>query len=253
MRRKKASIFGIKEASSRSGIHPGTIRLYEKIGAIPAIGRSPNNYRVFTETNVLQIRIAWQAFRFTWLSGPIRRTGLDVIAHSVTADFSSAMKSAEQLDALIDEEIREAKSAIRAVKRWVTRVPTAMLAITVRTSLMLRVKDAVQLTSVSADTLRSWERNGLIKPNRTDNRYRVYSSTDLERIRVIQTLKKARYSTMSILRMFNSIEKNSRTDIAHILDTPDDDDIIYVTDRWLTTLKDLKRKSCVLMDLIRTA
>ena len=116
MRRKKASIFGIKEASSRSGIHPGTIRLYEKIGAIPAIGRSPNNYRVFTETNVLQIRIAWQAFRFTWLSGPIRRTGLDVIAHSVTADFSSAMKSAEQLDALIDEEIREAKSAIRAVK-----------------------------------------------------------------------------------------------------------------------------------------
>ncbi|HNX60049.1 MAG TPA: MerR family DNA-binding transcriptional regulator, partial [Spirochaetota bacterium] len=133
MRRRKPHLFGIKEASARSGIHPSTIRLYEKIGAIPLISRSPNNYRVFTETNVLQIKIAWQAFRFTWLSGPIRRAGLDVITHSVAADFPSAMISAERLDSLIDDEIREAKSAIRAVKRWVTCVPP------VRTPHMLQV------------------------------------------------------------------------------------------------------------------
>ncbi|HNX59684.1 MAG TPA: MerR family transcriptional regulator, partial [Spirochaetota bacterium] len=125
----------------------------------------------------------------------------------------------------------------------------------VRTPHMLRVKDAARHTSVSADTLRSWERNGLIKPGRSENRYRMYSSIDLERIRVIQILKKARYSTMSILRMFQTLDKDSAADIAKILDTPEsgEEDIVYVTDRWLSTLRELKSKSRTLRDLIRTA
>ena len=60
---------------------------------------------------------------------------------------------------------------------------------------------------------------------------------------------------MSILRMFHTLEVNSGADIAEILDTPEsgEEDIVYVTDRWLSTLRELKSKSRTLQKLIHSA
>lgn len=241
------NVFSIKEASKRSGIHPSTIRLYEQIEAIPKIRRLSNNYRVYTETNVIQLKIAWLAFRFTWLSGPIRITALDIIARSVEGDFRTAEKTADVLGTLLDGEISEAKSAIRLVRRWLKgRMPY-------ETRSGLRIKDTSFLTGVSADLLRGWEHNGLLKPRREDNRYRLYYPDDIRRIIVIKTLRKARYSMMSILRMFLSLEQGTPLNLEHIIDTPDDDDIVYATDRWLTTLKELKLREIELTREIREA
>ena len=39
-----------------AGVHPNTIRLYERLGFITAPKRRPNGYRVFTELHVSQVR-----------------------------------------------------------------------------------------------------------------------------------------------------------------------------------------------------
>ena len=53
-------------------------------------------------------------------------------------------------------------------------------------------------------------------------------------MRVIRTLRRARYSTMSVLRMLLALDAG-RTDLRRALDTPDPDDIVYITDHWLST------------------
>jgi DNA-binding transcriptional MerR regulator/quercetin dioxygenase-like cupin family protein len=51
----------------------------------------------------------------------------------------------------------------------------------------LKIGDVAELTGVSASVIRSWERLGIIRPVRTDSKYRLYSKHDLK------VLKRARF------------------------------------------------------------
>src|SRR5690348_7167326 len=47
---------------------------------------------------------------------------------------------------------------------------------------------AARLCDMHPQTLRLYERLGLVKPNRTDNRNRLYSDLDIDRLKQIQRL-----------------------------------------------------------------
>jgi DNA-binding transcriptional MerR regulator len=51
----------------------------------------------------------------------------------------------------------------------------------------LRAGEAARLAGVSADTLRHYERKGLLKPQRASNGYREYSRQAVERVRLIRS------------------------------------------------------------------
>jgi len=46
------------EVAAIIGVHPNTVRLYEKWGLIPAAVRQANGYRVFTPFHIQQFRLA---------------------------------------------------------------------------------------------------------------------------------------------------------------------------------------------------
>lgn len=51
------------------------------------------------------------------------------------------------------------------------------------------VKQVSSLTGIAPDTLRAWERRyGVVRPKRTESRYRLYDDADLERLRHMATL-----------------------------------------------------------------
>src|SRR5262249_35903045 len=52
---------------------------------------------------------------------------------------------------------------------------------------LLRAGELARLTGVSADTLRHYERKGLLKPRRAPNGYREYSPHAIERVRLIRS------------------------------------------------------------------
>jgi MerR family transcriptional regulator, copper efflux regulator len=54
-------------------------------------------------------------------------------------------------------------------------------------TVMLRAGELARLTGVSADTLRHYERKGLLKPRRAPNGYREYSPQAVERVRLIRS------------------------------------------------------------------
>lgn len=54
---------------------------------------------------------------------------------------------------------------------------------------MYRIGEAAQRVGVSASALRLWERQGLVRPQRTGGRYRVYNDADLARLRHVRRLR----------------------------------------------------------------
>lgn len=54
---------------------------------------------------------------------------------------------------------------------------------------MYRIGEAARRVGVSPSALRLWEREGLVRPKRTDRRYRVYDDADLVRLRRIRRLR----------------------------------------------------------------
>lgn len=54
---------------------------------------------------------------------------------------------------------------------------------------MYQVGEAARRVGVSPSTLRLWERQGLVRPERTTGRYRLYNDTDLDHLRRIRRLR----------------------------------------------------------------
>lgn len=228
---------------ARAGkIHPNTVRLYEAWGYIPAAQRAANGYRIFTAYHLDQIRVVRLALRLSWVSGPIRAAALEVIACSAAGDVTTAQAEADRLHVLLAAEQAQAEAALRAVEAWTTdSVPTDS-APPETSPVALSISKTARLLGVSVDMLRGWERNGLVSvPRHPANGYRQYGPPQIARLRVIRTLRRARYSTMAILRMLRRLEAGQTSDVRAALDTPDpDDDIQYVTDRWLSTLAEMR-------------
>ena len=83
--------------------------------------------------------------------------------------------------------------------------------------------------------------NGLLTVKHRENGYRVYDSNDMNRLKIIRTLRCANYSLSAILRMLNRLEREnrkSRGEILEILNSPgDDEDIVSACDRLTDSLE----------------
>lgn len=87
------------------------------------------------------------------------------------------------------------------------------------------------------DTLRNWEMNGLLRVKRRQNGYRVYTDKDINRLKIIRSLRCANYSLEAILHMLEQLSENPDIDIKKALDTPKEEaDIIAVCDKLITSL-----------------
>ena len=74
------------------------------------------------------------------------------------------------------------------------------------------------------DTLRNWEMNGLLKIKRKENGYRVYDNEDINKLKIIRSLRCANYSLSSILRMMNAVFQNESSDAIQVLNTPNENE-----------------------------
>ncbi len=54
---------------------------------------------------------------------------------------------------------------------------------------MYHIGEAARRVGVSPSALRLWERQGLVRPRRSDGRYRLYSEDDLDRLRSVRRLR----------------------------------------------------------------
>lgn len=99
---------------------------------------------------------------------------------------------------------------------------------------------AAKELGLTIDTIRNWEMNGLLTVKRKQNGYRVYDTNDINRLKVIRTLRCANYSLSAILRMLNRYDSGmEKENVLNILNTPEaDDDIISACDKLMVSLEE---------------
>ena len=78
------------------GCHPNTVRLYEQIGFIAPVPRSPKGYRLYTEAHLDQMRLARLGMQGNWPGPNIRRSIVAVIHTAAGQDYPRALELACQ-------------------------------------------------------------------------------------------------------------------------------------------------------------
>ncbi|MNN44812.1 HTH-type transcriptional regulator CueR [compost metagenome] len=114
--------------------------------------------------------------------------------------------------------------------------------------------EAAQLLEVSSEIIRNWERNGLLTVPRLPNGYRRYTEKEINRMKIIRSLRHAHYSMSAILRLLNTAEKSKELNVKQVLDTPTEyEDIVTVTDRLIHSLEEAIQSAHEVIRLLNQA
>lgn len=217
------------------GVHPNTVRLYEQLELIPKARRKANGYRVFTEQHIDVFRIARIAFDIVILQSGLRKKMISMVKTAAAGDYDTALSQTDAYIRQVKREMANAREAVRVVEQILSGMETAE-------PLRMKRKETAEFLEISMDTLRNWEMNGLFSVKRRENGYRVYTGEDIDRLKIIRSLRCANYSLEAILRMLSALSKDPQTDIARALDSPqpeeDTDTVLTACDKLQTSLKE---------------
>ena len=228
-----------------AGVHPNTVRLYERIGLLAPISRTAGGYRSFSERDLAQMRIARLA-----VGGPYvvpKTLAAEAARHAALDDLEAAQERAARFASLVAAEEQRALRAAEALDGWAAGRSRG------GGEPGMAISAAAERVGASTTALRDWERNGLIAVRRDPrNGYRTYTRADVDRLRVIRTLLRARYSAMSILRMMTHLDRGGREVPSIVIDTPRGDETVYsATDRWRSSLREAGVRAERLLSAIR--
>lgn len=225
------------EVAKIIGIHPNTVRLYERLKLIPKVKRQENGYRIFNDFHIEQFRLTRAALKVEILQNGLRKMAMNIIKTSATGNFDKAIALTDDYLKQLEQQENNAEEAIHIVKDLLSGKCNS-------NELLLKRKEVSDYLNISMDTLRNWELNGLLTIKRKSNGYRVYTDEDLRRLKIIRVLRCANYSLASILRMLNALSNNPDIDIRDVTGMPEEsDDIITACDKLLLSLHDAKQNA----------
>ena len=218
------------EVAKIIGIHPNTVRMYEDLELISKPIRKANGYRVFTELHIYQFKLARKVFEVEVLQNGLRKKAIAIVKMSAKQDFDGAIILTKQYIKSIKKEIDNANEAVDIAEKLINGLNQEK-------EFNLKRKEVSELLGISMDTLRNWEMNGLVKIKRKENGYRIYTYEDIQRLKVIRSLKCGNYSLSAILRMLNKLSEHNEADINEVLNSPNEnEDIISVCDKLIISL-----------------
>ncbi len=243
-RQTKVVIAYTSEVAREAGVHPNTVRLYETWGFLPSIPRSAAGYRLFTHRHVDQMLLARLALQGSYPGG--KDPMLALVYASAADDLSGALEHAYRYLTQIRGEHAQAEAAALLLERWAGGAPVDA------TSTPLRIGQVTSRLAIAPDTLRNWERNRLLSvPRDPANGYRLYSATEIGRLRVIRMLRASGYSVMAVLRLMSHLDGGESVNLRQVLDTPaDDEEIQSAADQWISTLNAQEERALAIIDLL---
>lgn len=245
------------QIAKNAGVHPNTVRKYEEWGLIQKPLRKPNGYRIFTDIHLKQIALLRKAFQIEVMQAGLRSRIVNVVKLSAQCRFDEAVQLAQEYILIAGREKQNAKEAAKICEelykadfqnkgnkknRSTNPCGTCNDFGTSKTKkTFLKRSEAAAELNLTIDTIRNWEMNGLLKVKRKKNGYRIYDADDINRLKIIRSLRCANYSLSAILRMLNALEyriNKNQKDILKALNTPEEnEDIVSVCDRLVFSLE----------------
>ncbi|RGX07631.1 MerR family transcriptional regulator [Paraclostridium sordellii] len=218
------------EVAKIIGIHPNTVRMYEDLELISKPIRKDNGYRVFTDLHIYQFKLARKVFEVEVLQNGLRKKAIAIVKMLAKQDFDGSIVLTNEYIKSIKKEIANANEAVDIAGKLINGLNHEK-------EFNLKRKEVSELLGITMNTIRNWEMNGLVNVKRQENGYRIYTYKDIQRLKVIRSLKCGNYSLSAILRMLNKLSENNEADINEILNSPDEnEDIISVCDKLINSL-----------------
>jgi len=218
------------------GIHPNTIRLYERLGYISPAGRATNNYREFNELHILQVKICRCIFGYPFTNQRIRNAGNEVMWTSAKKQWSLGKQRAHEYIRVIQQEHDLAQKTAEILQNWANPQKEKKS----NGQKNFSRKEIAESLGVTVEAVRNWERNNLIFPSISGkNNEKLYDNENLERIRVVYMLRQAGYSIAAIHNSISMYDTGQLNMVLPALNVPNQDDLISVGDRWLHELSKL--------------
>ena len=232
------------EVAKLIGIHSNTVRMYEDLGLISKPSRKDNGYRVFTDLHIYQLKLARKALEVEILQNGLRKKAIAIVKTLAKQDFDRAIVLTKQYIESIKQEIHNANESVDIADRLINRLKYEK-------DFNLKRKEVSELLGLSMDTLRNWEMNGLVSIKRKENGYRIYTYEDIQRLKVIRSLRCGNYSLSAILRMLNKLSEHNEADINEVLNSPNEnEDIISVCDKLISSLNLAKKNAEEILEML---
>lgn len=228
------------------GLHPNTVRLYEEWELIHKPERKSNGYRIYTDIHIKQFMLARKALQIVVMQSGLRKRIIDVVKLSAQYQFDSAINLAEEYICIAQQETENAKEAAEICEKLYRQQPQD-------NGIVYKRSQAAKELGLTIDTIRNWEMNGLLTVKRKQNGYRVYDSKDINRLKIIRSLRCAGYSLSSILRMLNKCDGGMDSNkLLDILNTPEnDEEIISACDKLVVSLQNAITNAHEVISIIR--
>ena len=216
-----------------AGVHPNTVRLYEKWGYISPVPRAANGYRQYTPLHQQQMIIARLAFRQEFIQNNLRKRATKIVRLSGKEHFSEALNEAGNYLQHLHDEHQFVLKAIKQVAQLLQQ-PTLFQELPIMTH-----RDIASRLQLTEETLRNWERNGLYEVPRNSQNRRQYREQDYQKLLIIRVLRSAHFSIAAILHLFEQLDYfSTTTDIQRLLNTPKFATyVLHVTDQLELNLR----------------
>lgn len=224
------------QIAQKLGVHPNTIRFYERIGLISPVERKENRYRQFTHKHLVQLQVCRLIYGTPYTNRALRNTAFSVAAALKSWEVKLALANALAYQNLLEKEYASALETASLLKLWTERgqIPA--------TGKVYNHKEAASWLGVTPEVLRNWERNGLMIVPRGHNHSRVYGDEEMARLRIIYMLRQNHYSIAAIQRSLHFFDRGNSAGAILALNQPleeSDNEFVCAGDHWLETLVEL--------------
>ncbi|HZG07120.1 MAG TPA: TioE family transcriptional regulator [Streptomyces sp.] len=170
------------------GLSTQAIRNYEEAGVLPAAGRTPHGYRVYTPLHALALR----AF-LALVPGHGHQTATSIMRAVNQGAVEEAFRLIDESHAqLLDDRrtLQAVESALRDLEPTAAFESEAAVSGPGGTFIGPLAKEL----GIRPATLRAWERAGLVRPRRDPRTgYRVYDEADVRDARLAHQLRRGGY------------------------------------------------------------
>lgn len=227
------------------GVHPNTIRFYEDMKLLPVIPRAENGYRIFNDRHIKQLKLLRTAFRAEIISDRLRQEVYQIVKTAAMDDTYGAYQSTQRYLEHLREEKSRAEEAIQITLDILEDNGKSQESV-----LYNGRPEAAEILGITIDVLRDWERNGLLQVPRAKGGRTEYGMKEMNRLKIIRTLRNAHYSMMSILRMLNRLDQGD-TNVREVINTPgDEEDIVCAADRYITALNLAEQDALEMLEML---
>ena len=168
------------QIAAYTNVHPNTVRLYESWHFISPVPRAANSYREYTALHLKQMQIARLVFRQEFIQNNLRKKATQIVKLSGREQFKEALVAARNYYAFLQQEY---VYTIRTVETIEKLQQNYVLSETKYTH-----KQVAERLFLTEETIRNWERNGLLEIARNSQNRREYTESDIQKCMVIRTL-----------------------------------------------------------------